>query len=94
MLRRLRLHITLTVWSANGGPPQTLVNTHNREGLGEIIVSARELVRACHGRTVDKQPMKKRLSAVPQTERASDRQNEDGEIEDQEAGEGHGHRFL
>jgi len=38
--------------------------------------------------------MKKWFSAVPQTERASDRQNEDGEIEDQEAGEGHGDRFL
>jgi hypothetical protein len=93
MLRRLRLHITLTVWSANHSPLQTLVRTHNREDLDEIIVLAREMVSVRHERTVDKQPMKKWLSAVPQTERASNREDEDGEIEDKKAGEGYGHRF-
>jgi hypothetical protein len=37
--------------------------------------------------------MKKWLSAVPQTERASNREDEDSEIEEQETGKGHGHRF-
>ena len=36
--------------------------------------------------------MNKWLSAVPQTERANDREDEDGEIEDQETGKGHGRR--